>query len=104
MKERDYMNEHGGNLEWCKPFCRGNSIWAVSCEGEIVGVMRYGHNGKFIEYRPPAGADAKARQEYYSWVLEALVGEGKLANMCEAECWECPWNDVCEAMDAEMEV
>ena len=101
MTFRDHMIECRDNLSWCKPisFLDGKVIAAVN-EGDICGLRI---DGKDVDATPETiKMVAKLVNEDY----DLYSGRSDAFIMLDADhehlpCCDCPWFDVCDAMDNE---
>lgn len=103
MKVRDTMRP-GENLSWCKPvsFDNGGVICCV-CQGDIINIEK---NGEIIPVTEESLHDlakslSTSYECYSGWSDTHILLDAKGK---ELGCDECPWNDVCEAMDMETEL
>lgn len=99
-KERERMIETGENLSWCRPMeHKSEDITLCVMEGEVIGIL-------------------ECANEIYPVTAEKITELAKRLNSCydlyegwddthilldsgfeEMGCKDCPWFDVCEAMD-----
>lgn len=105
---RAYMDEHPDeNLGWCKPYRSddGHVAFTVN-EGRLDSVCI---NGKYYStldmdalwheiYK--ALVPEEERNLYSGYTESEIVRLHGYAHECG--CADCPWNDICEAMDIEM--
>lgn len=95
---RKKMMDEGGNLSWCKPYVSENQRIKFSVnEGAIASLKIDG-----VEVDATAENVKKAAQiansaydAYDGWDDTHILVEAA----SEQDCCDCPWFDVCEAMD-----
>lgn len=106
MTIRELMQDNGENMGRCKPYVSedGKNTIAVN-GGEVVGMIL---NGEDIQPDKLDSTDllrqfAKAvnpdYSEYRGWDDLHVALEG----VRECGCASCPWFDICDAMDGEVE-
>lgn len=105
MTYRDMMQEGDENLGWCNPLSweDGKVVLAVN-EGTIASIQIDG------EDVPTTPENIKAVAQRINDMYDAYSGwdDTHIILDCEAEaeelpCRLCPWFDVCDAMDEEVE-
>ena len=107
MTIREMMNDEGGNLGWCKPYISDHRGYALAVsEGEVVGMMFAGEDIKYLDF-----ANNKLLLRLFARVVnnsyDIYTGYDDLYiatdAMSERSCRNCPWFDICDAMDGEVE-
>ena len=101
MKLIDTMHD-GENLDFCKPYTDGKGHWLVEMDGEVIQIG-------FADGGPDEVTDEAIRDlakavnphyaEYKGWSDAHIAKEA----MTETGCTDCPWRDVCEAVNREEE-
>lgn len=109
MKARDIIIG-SENLGWCRPFISDRVKFTLA-EGYISCLMidgntytaPYGHNSVNNDILKKA---AKITVEDYDlfngWTDEDLLLTESICKECG--CINCPWYDICDAMDEELEI
>ena len=106
MTVREYMQETGGNLSWCKPYFSGDGESAVAInEGEPVGVLIDGADVAPREISKPETIRRLAQAVNAQYALYSGWDDLHIAleAMHEGDCCECPWFGLCDAMDGDVE-
>lgn len=100
-KVREVMLENGENLSWCKPMKhRIENVFISVNEGEVVGIRVNGKDEditdeKIKELAKKLNLDY---DKYEGWNDIHILLESDFE---ELGCKDCPWFDICEAMDDE---
>lgn len=98
-KTREIMIENGQNVSWCKPLKhRTEDIFLIVTEGEISGIRI---NGKDENVTPEIITELakklnESHDEYEGWSDTHILLD---ADFEELGCSDCPYFDICEAMD-----
>jgi hypothetical protein len=98
-KTREIMIENGQNVSWCKPLKhRTEDIFLIVNEGEISGIRI---NGKDENVTPEIITELAKKlnesyDEYEGWSDTHILLD---ADFEEMGCCDCPYFDICEAMD-----
>lgn len=98
-KTREIMIENGQNVSWCKPLKhRTEDIFLIVTEGEISGIRI---NGKDENVTPEIITELAKKlnesyDEYEGWSDTHILLD---ADFEEMGCRNCPYFDICEAMD-----
>ena len=108
---RDFMKDRDENLLWCHAIDYGN-VQLVICGGTIVDVRVNNEEvyPDIIENGRAGYSDVLINRiarminddydTYHGWTdIEVII----LSDGVYLPCNKCPWFDVCEAMDDEME-
>ena len=99
MTIREEMIENGENLGWCKPYVSERVKFVLY--GDIVAMEIDGIDFLVITEEDVKRA-ARIVNEYYDdysgWDATHILLEGDVK---EVGCAECPWFDVCDAMNDE---
>lgn len=96
---RKMMMDNGGNLSWCKPLSyRDGKVILAVIEGEVVGLRI---DGTDVEINADSvcrvAKMVNADYDLYSgWDDLHIIAE---APHEELGCCNCPWFDICDAMD-----
>ena len=101
---RKMMCAEGGNLSWCRPYISDDGKNAIAVyEGEICGMVFNGVDVDSTEMDKPETVKAFARtvndsyEDYSGWDDVHIALDGGVLK--ERSCCDCPWFDICEAMD-----
>jgi hypothetical protein len=98
-KYRDMVADHGGNLDWCRPYqSEDGKSWLIMTEGLAASIIL---DGK--EILTPTDANVKALAqtvnesyaEYSGWEDVSIAADA----MHERDCHKCPFFGDCQAMD-----
>ena len=101
MTVKEQMIENGENLSWCKPYV-GDRVSIVMCEGKVASLMIDDSEVDVtMENLVRAAKIVNPNyDDYDGWSAEHILLEG---NLDEVGCSECPWFNICDAMDGEVE-
>ena len=103
---RDIMKEEGGNLGWCKPYIHTRKGWALAVNsGEVAGMLFAGEdiNPDRLDDDLLLRLFAKAVNTDYDCHTGYDDLHIALEAMSERSCRNCPWFDMCDAMDEEID-
>lgn len=107
MKIRDIMAAKGGNLSWCKPMADKSDNTIVMMEGKAINAVFDGV--EFSDYRreeldKAISAYAKSVEDY-EWRHDIGMSDLDIAlgNMAEGDCANCPFSNVCDVMNEEVD-
>lgn len=113
-KTRKEMIESGENAEWCKPMKhKTEDIYLAYHEGEVDAILDNGKEavrsstiGKKIWEESDPAMDEKIKElakrlnsdydEYEGWDDTHILLD---ADFEELGCKDCPWFNICDAMD-----
>lgn len=102
MTYREMMQENGENLGWCKPlsFLNGR-VFVTQAEGSITA-MRL--DGEDIPVTPEnltlvAKLVEPCYDDFDGWDDTHIIMQ---SDSKELSCCNCPWFDVCDAMDEDV--
>ncbi len=105
MKTRDIMVKKDENLSWCKPYVSEDSQYALAvCEGKVAGMVFAGKEVESDKLDDPSLLKRFAKNvnpyfsDYSGWDDLHIA----LERMSETACRNCPWFDVCEAMEEDI--
>lgn len=111
MTVREKMRVSNTNLEWCRPYI-GKRVTFALCDGEIASLQIDGQAVEPADKTIPwsvkytrdqimeaatIATDGAADPDDPDALQALLAGDGK-----ECACNECPWFDICAAMDEEV--
>ena len=104
MIVREYMFKNGGNMGWCRPFLSLDDKYAIVVkDGAAICMMINGQ--KIDDVHGNMQGFAKAvnpnYDNYFGWTDLQIALD--TSDMREHNCMDCPWNDVCELMNEELE-
>lgn len=98
-KTREIMIENGQNIDWCKPLRhRTENIIIVLMGGEIIQI-RINEEDKDVTPEIITELAKKLNEsydEYEGWSDTHILLD---ADFEELGCSDCPYFDICEAMD-----
>ena len=113
MTIREYMAARDENIGWCTPYigkrvaCAivGDEIISLSIDGqEVPQVADDASPGRCIvpldEVERAARIANPEFDLYKGWSLAHIIAEG---DVTACPCHECPWFDVCAAMDEDID-
>lgn len=104
MKQYETMKD-GENLEWCKPFCttiEGVEYWLIEENGEAT-VMKIGDTVTYTPTKEQLSALASTVNPYHDFYDGYTSLHIATAAMKERGCLDCPFCDICDAMQEEAE-
>lgn len=99
MKFRDHMIESAENLGWCAPLtitAHGKEITIAVNEGKIVGCRIDGADCDNMDWEQIARIVNDEHENYRGWKADEIALDAYWEYL---PCCECPWFDICEAMD-----
>lgn len=101
MTYREMMIDNNENLSWCRPYIHDRVQFSI-LEGNISGLMI---DGDDVDPNPESIRTAAQivnpdYSEYEGWTDLHILLDG---DAHECACCDCPWFDVCSAMDEEVE-
>lgn len=112
---RKKMLKEGGNLSWCAPYSSSDGrIQFALNEGEIVSLkldgkdvdsdvpqIPFAHNATYSEtlLEKVARILNSNYDDYEGWDNTHIILEARGTSLKECDCCDCPWFDVCDAMD-----
>ena len=107
MTVRELMHDNGENLGWCKPYVSEDGKYALAVnEGEVAGMVFNGEDIKADKLDKPdmlrqfAKAVNPDYDDYDGWGDLHIALDGSVR---ECGCANCPWFDICDAMDGDAE-
>ena len=94
--------EYGENLEWCKPIsCKDGKIVVAINNGRVVSMQIDGEDvDATAENITRAARIANDYYNDYEGYDDAHILEDARTAV-ELGCAQCPWRDVCEAMEVD---
>lgn len=96
---RKMMIDQGGNLGWCRPYEaeNGRVKFAIN-EGKICSLLIDGEEANVDSdtLQQAARIVSDYYDDYDGYTDTEIIMRG---NIKECACHECPWFDVCAAMD-----
>ncbi len=98
-KTREIMIENGQNVSWCKPLKhRTEDIFLIVTDGEISGIRINGKDENVTAeiIMELAKKLNESYDEYEGWNDTHILLD---ADFEELGCRDCPYFDICEAMD-----
>ena len=105
MTTREFMRTEGGNLGWCKPYISHNNKYALAVNGvEVVGMLFAGEDiqpdrlDDNLLLRLFARAVNNSYDDYSGYDDLHIATDA----LSERGCRNCPWFDMCDAMDEEI--
>ena len=102
MKQIDMMWE-GENLSWCYPITDGCGNWAVICDDQIVSLCNQDGEPVEVTEKDIRKLAMDVCPDYETESEESTDEEIIMRKMTETGCTDCPWRDICDAMNEEIE-